>query len=81
MTVRVIFFAAAKEILGTDHLEIQMTPGASVADLNQHLATEHPELAELVKASNWSVNQVYAQSDQVLSDGDEVGMIVPVSGG
>ena len=81
MTVTVVFFAAAKEILGADKLEVVLPPGATIANLQQNLVNEHPALKELADASNWSVNQTYVQSDHPLKDGDEVGMIVPVSGG
>jgi molybdopterin converting factor small subunit len=45
------------------------------------LAAEFPELANYERSISSAVNADYAKMDQVLSDGDEVAFLPPVSGG
>jgi molybdopterin converting factor subunit 1 len=76
MRIRVRLFAMLRERAGTDELELELPEGACVADALarvDHLANGLP----LVMA----VNRVYAKRDAVLSPGDELALIPPVSGG
>lgn len=81
MTVKVLLFAAARDLLGQCELEIELDQGSTVADLRASLVETCPEIEDLLLSSNWSVNQKYVNDDQSLTDGCEVGLIVPVSGG
>ena len=63
---------------------IELAEGATVTDLvaavRSGLAAE-PALAGLLASCAVSVNAEYAQGGQVLQEGDEVGLLPPVSGG
>jgi molybdopterin synthase catalytic subunit len=79
MQVRVLPFGILKDSLGASTLELP--EGSTVATLLDRLAAGRP-----VPAGTWasiavSVNHEYAQPAHVLRDGDEVGLLPPVSGG
>jgi MoaE-MoaD fusion protein len=76
MVVRIRLFAGLRERAGRDELELELPDGALVADALRavdDLAADVP----LVMA----VNREYASPGDVLSAGDELALIPPVSGG
>jgi MoaE-MoaD fusion protein len=76
MKVSVRLFAGLRERAGRDELELDLPEGARVADALaavEHLAPG----VSLVLA----VNREYADPDVVLSPGDELAVVPPVSGG
>ena len=79
MRVRVLLFGVLKETFGAAATSIELPGGASVADLLDRLAASHPMPA--LKSLAVSVNAEFANAAQVLHDGDEVGLLPPVSGG
>lgn len=78
--VTVRLFAAAAQAAGARKLEGNWS-GRSVAALLEELSKAHPALAALVPSLAVAVNRDYVDSDYILSDGDEVALIPPVSGG
>jgi len=81
MIVKVLLFAEAKEIVGSETVELTLDDGATVSQLKQMVAELHPAMADLIEKSSISVDRKYAQDDQPLHDGAEIGLIPPVSGG
>jgi MoaE-MoaD fusion protein len=79
MRVRLLLFGVLKESFGADATEIELPDGARVADLLKQLAASRPTPA--LKSLAVSVNAEFASASQVLHDGDEVGLLPPVSGG
>src|SRR5215211_2379506 len=73
VTVYVRLFAGLRERAGWSEREVD---AASVADVWPAL-----ELGEEPAGLLYAVNQEYAEKDRALSDGDEVAVIPPVSGG
>jgi molybdopterin converting factor subunit 1 len=82
VTVTVRLFAMLRERAGTNTLELSLAPGATVEDALGRLAEEGP-LAELLARLpiRTAVNREYADTGTVLSTGDELALIPPVSGG
>jgi molybdopterin synthase catalytic subunit len=79
--VRVLFFGAARE-LAADEATLEMAPRSTARDLFGRLLEEYPRLRPLAPALLLAVNQEYAGDlDVVVSDGDEVAVFPPVSGG
>jgi molybdopterin converting factor subunit 1 len=76
MTVKVRLFAMLRERAGADQVELDLPPGARVADALERLG-DLGGGAPLVMA----VNREYADEDQILAPGDELALIPPVSGG
>jgi molybdopterin synthase catalytic subunit/molybdopterin converting factor small subunit len=68
-----------KEWLGSSASTIELPDGATVAELLRQLANGQP--APSLRGIAVSVNADIATSAQALRDGDEVGLLPPVSGG
>ncbi len=79
--VTVHFFAAAYERMMCRTVEMQQTPGMTVALLRQLFSTSSPSLADLLPRCAIAVNHEYADDDTPIHPGDEVAIIPPVSGG
>src|SRR5919201_4751897 len=71
-----------RERAGTDSLTLQLQDGATVQDALDAVERKG-ELAELMSRMPvvMAVNRDYATEESVLSEGDEVALIPPVSGG
>jgi len=77
---KVLTFAAATEIIGADHCFLELPTGATVADLRAALLASYPKFSELLSFAI-ARNEEYAADDEVLTPGDELVVIPPVSGG
>jgi len=80
MQVRILPFGVLKDWLGVSTMDLP--EGATVATLLAQIAADRGR----VPASTWasiavSVNHEYARPTHPLRDGDEVGLLPPVSGG
>jgi MoaE-MoaD fusion protein len=81
MKVAVKLFAGARELAGRSEIDVELPPRADVAELRTALAASAPQLAPLAQRSMISVNSEYANDASLVSEGDEVALIPPVSGG
>jgi molybdopterin synthase catalytic subunit len=83
MQVRVLPFGVLKDWLGSATAAIEVPEGATVAELLERLSalqTGGPPL-HAFRGIAVSVNAEYAGAGHVLREGDEVGLLPPVSGG
>jgi molybdopterin synthase catalytic subunit/molybdopterin converting factor small subunit len=74
--VVVKLFAALRERAGTGERRLELDNGATAGDVWGAL-----ELGDEPAGLLYAVNKQYARRDRTLSDGDEVALIPPVSGG
>jgi molybdopterin synthase catalytic subunit/molybdopterin converting factor small subunit len=74
--ITVKLFAGLRERAGESERDVELDAGARVADVWPPL-----ELGEEPEGLLYAVNKEYAPPDRRLSDGDEVALIPPVSGG
>ena len=81
MRVTVRLFARLRDIAGTAELTRDIAQGATIRSVWRQLAGEYPELVNYERSISSAVNADYARMDQVLSEGDEVAFLPPVSGG
>jgi MoaE-MoaD fusion protein len=81
MKVGVLFFGALKELLGRPGDTVVLPDGAHVRELLLYYARAAPRFEAMVPSLAISVNQEYAGPDRALHEGDEVGLLPPVSGG
>ena len=79
MHVRVLPFGVLKDWLGASPVTVELREGASVAELLQHISQGRP--APWLRSIAVSVNAEFATAAHVLKEGDEVGLLPPVSGG
>jgi MoaD family protein len=81
MRVRVKCFAAAREIVGTGEIVVDLPEGSTLTQLLDRIQGQFPRLRGLAGSLLFSVNREYAPSDTRLAADDEVALIPPVSGG
>jgi len=81
MTITLRLFAILRERAGVSQMTLDLPVGATVAGARDALIQLHPSLANLVGRVAFAVNQSYAPINTELHEGDEVGVIPPVSGG
>jgi len=79
--VSVRLFALYRERAGLGELSLELDPGATVSQLIGEVRRIYPNLAPPTVDIVAAVNAEYAAPDLVLSDGDDVALIPPVSGG
>jgi molybdopterin converting factor small subunit len=81
ITVRVRTFAGLREALGTGEALLEAPVGTDIAGLVALVDAAFPGARLTTRRYTVAVNRAYAPPDRVLADGDEVGLIPPVSGG
>jgi molybdopterin converting factor subunit 1 len=81
MRVKVRLFAGLRDIVGAGELERELSEGSTVEGLLDTLQSEYQGLADFTARTVIAVNQEFATLDSSLSDGDEVAIFPPVSGG
>jgi molybdopterin synthase catalytic subunit len=79
MRVKVIPFGVLKNWLGAAESVIELPEGFTVAELLERLISRLN--APLDRSMTVSVNAEFSSRTHVLCDGDEVGLLLPVSGG
>jgi molybdopterin converting factor small subunit len=77
--VHVRLFAAYREVVGAEALELPAAPGLTVGQLWGQLLARHAELNAWPPSA--AVNRSYASLASPVADGDEVAFLPPVSGG
>ncbi|MCC5876952.1 MAG: molybdopterin converting factor subunit 1 [Candidatus Sumerlaeia bacterium] len=82
LTIKVLYFAQLKAALGGVGGEsVQLKSGATMEDLVEEVIGRHPEADGFRGSLLLAHNQKWATASTVLSDGDEVALMPPVSGG
>lgn len=81
MKVKVRLFAALREIVGKDELDLELSPGTTVSGAWDELVGGHARLEPYGKAVNFAVNHDFVKRETELTPGDEVAFLPPVSGG
>jgi len=79
--VKLLFFASLKDIVGSRQLDLDVPSGATVNDLLERLESRYPGLRRYRSIVLTSLNEEYVDRHAVVSDGDEVALFPPVSGG
>lgn len=81
INVQVRLFAAMKEIIGKKLLELQMPEGSSLKDVITLIGETYPDVKEILLISKYAVNMEYVDTEKKMVEGDEITVIMPVSGG
>lgn len=81
MKVRVLLFAAHREIFGESRLELEVPPETTVATVFDLLTARRPRLGLLKACTTYAVNREVVAPDHKLEPADELAFLQPVSGG
>ncbi len=79
--MKVLLFARARDLAGADAIDVELPPGAAIADLRRVLASRCPQLAPLLQRSAFAVDDEFAAEDTVIGANAVVAVLPPVSGG
>jgi len=83
MKVRFLCFGVLKDWLGSSAATVELPEGATIAELLERLVSGQGRLQmkQALRGIAVSVNAEFAPVTHVLREGDEVGLLPPVSGG
>jgi len=81
MQIKVLFFGAVRDMLGKSEETVEVAAGMKLSDLLDRYSAQAPKFEGLAPSIAVSVNQEYASRNAALTDGDEVALLPPVSGG
>ena len=83
VTVRVLFFGAARDAVGCDERSVEVAAPATSSSLFTELLALYPSLRRFGRSLLLAVNHEYAApgADVRVQDGDEIAVFPPVSGG
>ena len=81
ITVRVLFFGAARDAVGQGEVDFVLQGTPSAANAFAQVLERFPGLTRFGRSLLFAVNQEYAKADAPVHDGDELAVFPPVSGG
>jgi molybdopterin synthase catalytic subunit len=81
ISVRVLFFGGAKDLTGTNSIELSIPSPATLSDAISLLIQRFPGLQHFGRSLLFAVNQEYATPDTKINSNDELAVFPPVSGG
>lgn len=81
MRIEVLLFAAVRDAAGTHKLAIDLKEGACASDVIASVGRELPAVAGLMPACRIAIDSCYVAGDAEVTEGCEVALIPPVSGG
>jgi molybdopterin converting factor subunit 1 len=80
MTLKILTFGIARDIIGGSTFNVEMPDNATVADLKQQLLNAYPRFGNL-SSLLIAVNEEYGDDETPLHERDDIALIPPVSGG
>jgi molybdopterin synthase catalytic subunit len=81
ITIRVLFFGAARDLVDQNPVLLSLEGPATLSRAFQQLVQQFGGLERFGRSLLFAVNQEYATLDTDLKDGDELAIFPPVSGG
>lgn len=81
MRIQVLLFGQLKDIVGRREESLDLQTGADLASVVAHYSEVFPRFKPLAGSIACSINQEYASGSSILHEGDEIGLLPPVSGG
>jgi molybdopterin converting factor subunit 1 len=81
ISVEVRFFAAHRDIVGSDTLTLKVARGTTLGDVWKKLIDDYPRLAAYTGSIMCAINEQFSDPIVTLNNGDHIAFIPPVSGG
>lgn len=80
MTIKILTFGIARDIVGKSLLEFTTTEGVTVEQLKEQILDKYPRFGNLTSLMI-AVNAEYGQANTIIRENDEIALIPPVAGG
>src|SRR5690348_2493963 len=81
MQVKVLFFGMLKDIVGRAEEQLDLPGTPRLGGVFAHYAERYPRLGEMAGSIVLAKNHEFADPSAAVSEGDEVALLPPVSGG
>ena len=81
MKIRVQFYSQLRDLAGRQAVDVDLTEGATVADLLEKLYQEVPALRAHHKSILIGAGVEFVDRNYVIKPGDEISVMPPVQGG
>ena len=81
VSIRVLFFGAARDVVDATQLDLSLDTPATVSSAFQNLVHRFAPLERFGRSLLFAVNQEYATPETLLKENDELAVFPPVSGG
>ncbi len=81
MKITLRFFGQLRELAKCDETEIELKEATRIGDLVWLVGERFPNMREHLKVVSFAIDNEYAPKDAVLSEGNEVSLLPPISGG
>ena len=81
VTIQVLFFGAARDVVEARQMELALPAPATVGSAAQNLVARFSSLERFGRSLLFAVNQEYASPETILKENDELAVFPPVSGG
>ncbi len=79
--VKVLLFGAAADRAGARQIQVPVGDRMTLGELWPVLTERHPGLTDMRDTLAFAINGEYARMNDMVSPGDEVAVLPPVSGG
>lgn len=79
--VRIVYFAAARDLAGVSTENVVLTTNPTVAQFKRWLASHQPALAPYLARMRIAINGEFASDSDDIAAGDELTVLPPVAGG
>jgi len=79
MNIRALFFGVTADLVGRRELILEPNENSSCGQVVRGIIEAFPDLSN--HKLLYSINQTHASGDEILRDGDELGIFTAVSGG
>jgi molybdopterin synthase catalytic subunit len=76
-----LYFATLRDLIGQRKEELEVPDGSTVGDLKSRLGERGERVALALNVALFSINREFAFAEEMLHEGDEVGVFPPVGGG
>ena len=81
MKVTVKMFAAARDAVGQDAVELELSQNSTVTELRTALVDSYPNIKPLLARTLFAIDAEYVADNMVISEDADIACIPPVSGG
>ena len=79
--IKVLFFGMIRDVVGMREDLVEVPAGANLGSLYEQYASRYPRLREMSASTVLALNQQFSKPEAPLTEGDEVALLPPVSGG